>query len=131
MSTVTTTPGDRVDTAGTIPEALAALAAQLTAQLPGGPIAWSITDPTGTEHRGTNALNGRLDQLEFAVDELVDALYDQLHRSADGGPHASRQQERKPYSNSLSAARGHAAVSPDHLASSTLAEHDDVQTAAA
>ena len=90
MYTVTTTPGDRMNTAGTIPDALAALAAQLTAQLPDGPVAWNITDPAGTEHRGTNALNGRLDLLNIAVDELLDALYTQLHRAADGGPHAAR-----------------------------------------
>ncbi len=52
MYTITTTPGDRVDTADTIPEALAALASQLTAQLPEGPVAWCITDPAGTQHRG-------------------------------------------------------------------------------
>jgi len=96
MYTISTTPGGRVDTAATIPDALAALAAQLTIQLPNGPVAWKITDPAGTEHGGTNALNGRLDQLDFAVDELLDALYAQLHRSGDGGPHATRQQPRKP-----------------------------------
>ena len=90
MYTITTTPGGRVDTADSIPEALAALASQLTAQLPDGPVAWSITDPTGTQHRGRDVLNGRLDLLTIAVDELVDELYSQLHRSADGGPHAAR-----------------------------------------
>ena len=90
MYTISTTPGGRVDTAATIPDALAALAAQLTDQLPNGPVDWKITDPTGTEHGGSNALNGRLDQLEIAVDELLDELYTQLHRSADGGPHAAR-----------------------------------------
>jgi hypothetical protein len=94
MYTISTTPGGRVDTATTIPEALAALAAQLTDQLPHGPVQWKITDPAGTEHRGSNALNGRLDLLEFAVDELLVDLYAQLHRSADGGPHAARQQPR-------------------------------------
>ena len=64
MYTISTTPGGRVDTAATIPDALAALAAQLTDQLPNGPVAWKITDPTGTEHRGSNALNGRLDLLD-------------------------------------------------------------------
>ena len=88
MYTITTTPGDRVDTADTIPEALAALASQLTVQLPEGPVAWCITDPAGTRHGGTNALNGRLDLLTTAVDELLDELYPQLHRSVDGGPHA-------------------------------------------
>ena len=91
MYTISTTPGDRVDTAATIPDALAALAARLTTQLPRGPVAWKITDPTGTEHRGRDALNGRLDLLTVAVDELVEELYTQLHRSADGGPHAARQ----------------------------------------
>ena len=90
MYTITTTPDGPVDTADGIPDALAALAAQLTAQLPRGPVAWKITDPTGTEHRGSNALNGRLDLLATAVDELLDDLYGQLHRSADGGPHAAR-----------------------------------------
>jgi hypothetical protein len=49
-------------------------------------VAWKITDPDGTDHRGNNALNGRLDLLTIAVDELVDELYTQLHRAADGGP---------------------------------------------
>jgi hypothetical protein len=83
MYTISTTPGDRVDTAATIPDALAALASQLTSHLPQGPVAWKITDPTGTEHRGSGTLNGRLDQLTIAVDELVDELYTQLHRAAD------------------------------------------------
>jgi hypothetical protein len=34
-------------------------------------------------HRGRDALNGRLDLLTIAVDELVDELYTQLHRAAD------------------------------------------------
>jgi hypothetical protein len=89
--TISSAPGDRVDTAATIPDALAALAYQLAEQLPHGPVAWTITDPTGIEHGGTNALNGRLDLLTDAIDGLLDALYTQLHRSADGGPHASRQ----------------------------------------
>ena len=92
MYTISTTPGDRVDTAASIPDALAALASQLTDQLPHGQVAWKITDPAGTEHRGSNALNGRLDLLTFAVDQLLGDLYSQLHRSADGGPHAARQQ---------------------------------------
>ena len=90
MYTVSTTPDGPVDTADGIPGALAALAAQLTAQLPHGAVAWKITDPTGTEHRGSNALNGRLDLLPIAVNELLDDLYCQLHRSADGGPPAAR-----------------------------------------
>ena len=90
MYTISTNPGGRVDTAATIPDALAALAAQLTSQLPHGPVAWTITDPTGVEHRGRDVLNGRLDLLTVAVDELVEELYTQLHRSADGGPHAAR-----------------------------------------
>ena len=83
MYTITTSPGGRVDTAATIPDALTALAAQLTSQLPHGPVAWKITDPSGTEHRGHDHLNGRLDLLTIAVDELVDELYTQLHRAAD------------------------------------------------
>ena len=83
MYTITTSPGGRVDTAATIPDALIALAAQLTTRLPDGPVTWSITDPSGTEHRGSGTLNGRLDQLSTAVDELTDELYNQLHRAAD------------------------------------------------
>lgn len=83
MYTITTTPGDRLDTAATIAEVLAALASQLTAQLPDGSVAWSITDPTGTQHRGHGTLNGRVDQLTIAVEELVDELYTALHRAAD------------------------------------------------
>ena len=88
MYTITTSPGGRVDTAATIPDALTALAAQLTTQLPHGPVTWSITDPSGHEHRGHehrghDHLNGRLDLLTIAVDELVDELYTQLHRAAD------------------------------------------------
>ncbi len=75
MYTISTTSGDRVDTAATIPEALAALATQLTDQLPHGPVQWKITDPAGSEHRGTNALNGCLDLPEFTLDELVEDLY--------------------------------------------------------
>jgi hypothetical protein len=83
MYTITTTPGDRLDTAVTIPEALTALASQLTAQLAEGPVAWSVIDPTGTQHRGHDALNGRLDLLTVAVEELVDELYTALHRAVD------------------------------------------------
>jgi hypothetical protein len=83
MYTITTTPGDHLDTAASIPEALAVLASQLTAQLPDGPVAWSITDPTSTQHRGHGTLNGRMDQLTIAVEELVDELYTALHRAAD------------------------------------------------
>lgn len=83
MYTISTTPGDRVDTAETIPDALAVLATQLTAQLPGGPVTWSITDPAGTRHRGRGTLNSRLDLLTNFVDELADELYTALHRAAD------------------------------------------------
>lgn len=92
MYTISTTPGSHHETAATIPEALAALASQLTTHLPNGPVGWKITDPTGTEHRGRDALNGRLDLLDIAIDELLDELYDQMHRSADGGPHAAGRQ---------------------------------------
>jgi hypothetical protein len=84
MYTITSTPGGRVDNADTIPDALAALASQLTAQLPDGAVAWCITDPTGIQHRGRDVLNGRLDLLTTVVDELVDELYAALHRAADG-----------------------------------------------
>jgi hypothetical protein len=94
MYTISTTPGDRVDTAATIPDALAALASQLTSHLPQGPVAWKITDPTGTEHRGSGTLNGRLDQLTIAVDELVDELYTQLHRAADQAAAGSAETTR-------------------------------------
>lgn len=83
MYTISTTPGGRVDTAGTISDALAALAAQLTVQLPLGPVAWSITDPAGIRHCGRGTLNSRLDLLAIFVDELVDELYVSLHRAAD------------------------------------------------
>jgi len=89
--TITTNPGDASATAATIPDTLAALASQLADQLPNGPVSWTITDPTGTEHRGSNALDGRLDQLTTAIDKLVDELYTELHRSADGGPPTARQ----------------------------------------
>ena len=87
---VSVTPGDLVGSAATIPEALAILAGQLVAQLPTGSVAWRIIDPKGIEHRGTGSLNGRLDLLTTAVDELIEELYDELHRSADGGPRQAR-----------------------------------------
>lgn len=83
MYTVTTAPGGRFDTAETIAAALAALAAQLTDQLPHGPVAWSITDPAGTEHRGRGTLGSRRDLLGTFVAEIVDDLYTALHRAAD------------------------------------------------
>ena len=83
MYTVTTTPSDRVDTADAIPDTLAALAAQLTAQLPDGPVAWNITDPAGTRHCGRGTLNSRHDLLAVFIDEIVDDLYTALHRAAD------------------------------------------------
>jgi len=86
MYTISTTPGGRVDSAATIPDALAALASQLVDQLPHGLVIWKITDPAGTEHRGNGTLNGRLDLLTISIEELVDELYSQLHRSIDGGP---------------------------------------------
>ena len=90
MYTISTTPGDGEHTTASIPEALAVLADLLTTHLPDGPVGWNITDPSGTAHRGSDALNGRLDLLTIAVDELLDELYNQLHRAADGGPHAAR-----------------------------------------
>ena len=94
MYTISTTPGDRVDTAATIPDALAALAAQLTTHLPHGPVAWKITDPTGTEHRGQRHPQRPPDQLTIAVDELVDELYTQLHRAADRAAAGSAEHHR-------------------------------------
>ncbi len=84
MYTITTSPGGRTDTAETIPHALAALVNQLTISMPDGPVAWCITDPNGGEHRGHQDLNGRLDLLREAVDQLADELYTELHRAADG-----------------------------------------------
>lgn len=82
--TITTQPG-RVDTADTIPAALTCLVKQMATELPKGSVAWCITDPDGVDHRGRNDLNTRLDLLPFAIKDLVDALYDELHRAADGG----------------------------------------------
>jgi hypothetical protein len=67
----------------------------LERQLPDGTVAWKITDPTGTDCRGSNALNGRLDLLSTAIDELVDELYTQLHRAVDGGPRSARPAEQQ------------------------------------
>jgi hypothetical protein len=92
--TISTTPDGRVQTADTIPDALVVLASQLTTQLPNGPVAWKITDPEGTDHRGHDTLNGRLDLLTTAVDELVDELYSQLHRAVDGGPRSAKSAEQ-------------------------------------
>ncbi|MGS0688925.1 hypothetical protein ACVBEQ_27880 [Nakamurella sp. GG22] len=91
MYTVSTTPGGRNDTADTIPNALAALAFHLTAQLPDGPVAWSITDPDGTEHRGRATLGSRVDLLAIFVDELIDDLSTALHRAADHFTASPRQ----------------------------------------
>lgn len=82
--TVSTTPG-RVETAGTIPEALTRLGRQMLDELPAGSVQWSVTDVTGVEHRGWNCLNGRVDLLVEAIEELLNDLYCQLHRAADGG----------------------------------------------
>ena len=90
MYTVNTTPGSRTDTADTIPNALSALASQLTAQLPDGPVAWNITDPGGTEHRGRATLGSRDDLLTIFVDEITEDLYSALHRAADHRHHRTR-----------------------------------------
>lgn len=82
--TVRTSPG-RVESAGTIPEALTCLGRQLLEELPAGSVQWSVTDPAGVEHRGRNGLNGRVELLSEAVEELLGELYSQLHRAADGG----------------------------------------------
>jgi len=82
--TVSTSPG-RVEIAGTIPEALTCLGRQLLDQLPGGSVQWWVTDPVGAEHRGRSCLNGRLDLLLPAIEELLGELHGQLHRAADGG----------------------------------------------
>lgn len=84
MYTVSTSPG-RVETAGTMPEALSCLGRQLLDELPTSSVQWSIKDPAGVEHRGRNCLGGRSDLLVEAVKELLGELYSQLHRAADGG----------------------------------------------
>src|SRR5690242_8028370 len=107
MYTISTTPGGRVDSAATIPDALAALASQLVDQLPHGLVAWRITDPAGIEHRGNGTLNGRLDLLAVSIEELVDELYPQLHRSVDGGPRQAHDiAARAPVLRSGPAVRG-------------------------
>lgn len=37
-----------------------------------------------------SAYSVRLDLLTIAVDQLLDELYTQLHRTTDGGPHTAR-----------------------------------------
>lgn len=96
MYTISTAPGGDNRTAATIPDALAVLADQLGTGLPHGQVEWSITDPTGGEHAGYCTLDGNLDQLTIAVDQLLDELYTELHRAADGGPHASRSLQPHP-----------------------------------
>ena len=81
---VGTSPG-RVEVVGTIPEALSGLGRQLLDELPAGSVPWWVTGPNGVEHRGRNCLNGRLDLLVPAIDEVLGELYGQLHRAADGG----------------------------------------------
>jgi len=68
MYMISTTPGDRVETAATIPDALAVLAAQLTTHLPNGPVAWKITDPSGDRApRAVMHSTDRLDLLTIAA----------------------------------------------------------------
>lgn len=71
-------------TAETIPAALGVFAGQLRRALPVGGVRWTIVDPTGMEHPGHITLNGRVDLLHSAVNELCDELYVELHRMADG-----------------------------------------------
>jgi len=78
------TGGNSIGTAETIPAALGVFAGQLRRALPVGGVRWTIVDPTGTEHPGHITLNGRVDLLHSAVNELCDDLYPQLHRAADG-----------------------------------------------
>ena len=82
--TVGTSPG-RVQTAGSIPEALTCLGRQLLDELPAGSVGWCVTDPAGIEHRGRSCLNGRVNRLVEAIEELLADLYGQLHWAADGG----------------------------------------------
>ena len=82
--TISTQPG-RAETADTIPAALTCLARQLVDELPRGSVIWCITDPDGVDHRGRNDLNTRLDLLPDAIRDLVEVLYVELHRAADGG----------------------------------------------
>lgn len=88
------TPG-RVEIAGTIPEALTCLGRQLLVELAAGSVQWSVTDPAGMEHRGRNGLNGRVDLLVEAIEELLGDLYGQLHRAADGGVPADWRSGRR------------------------------------
>lgn len=85
MYTITT--AHQTGTAATIPTALVVLAGQLREALTrDGRARWTVTDPTGLEHLGISYLNGRTDLLADAVADVCYDLYDQLHRSADGGP---------------------------------------------
>jgi hypothetical protein len=86
--TISTTPGDRIAIAATFRDALTAVASQLTDKLPHGPVGWRITDPTGTEHRGSNALNGR--PAPPPSTNWLTGLHSQLRRSADGVPRPAR-----------------------------------------
>ena len=71
---------------------------QASGSLKGSPGARAYYDElrarNGTEHCGIDELNGRLDLLTSAVHGLLDEVYSQLHRSADGGPHAARSAAR-------------------------------------
>ena len=95
MYTITTSPGGRTDTADTIPHALAALVNQLTTGLPDGPVTWSITDPNGDEHRGREYLNGRLELLQEAIDQLADELYTETSPICRRGTTRHRPLEKK------------------------------------
>ena len=60
MYTITTTPGDHVATARRSQMPWQRWLLSSPPNYP-GPVAWCITDPSGTKHRGRDALNGRLD----------------------------------------------------------------------
>lgn len=97
------------DTADTIPQTVAGLAAQLTSQLPHspelphGPVSWSITGPAASSTVATKILNRRLDLLDKAVDQLAEELHPQLHCAADSRPH--RRQAHPARSGTPSQAR--------------------------
>lgn len=78
-------PGGRVDRAATIPDALTTLTAQLTTQLcPTARSAGASPIPAAPGNRGYGTLNGRLELVTTAVNELADeSLYTRLHRAAD------------------------------------------------
>ena len=62
---------------------------------PGRPGTWSITDPNGDEHRGREYLNGRLELLQEAIDQLADELYTETSPICRRGTTRHRPLEKK------------------------------------